>query len=62
MATHVHKMTYQSHLLSKCLAESFIKCLKLIARFSILNLNLPFTIWGHDIIHTTTLIQIQPYA
>ena len=44
------------------LAESFIKRLKFIARPLILNSNLPFTIWGHTIMHAAALIQIHPSA
>ena len=44
------------------LAESFIKCLKFIARPLILNSDLPFTIWGHAIMHAVVLIRIRPSA
>ena len=44
------------------LTESFIKRLKFITRALILNSNLAFTIWGHAIMHATSLIQIRSSA
>ena len=38
------------------IAESLIKRLKLITRQLILNAKLPFTVWGHAILHTAALI------
>ena len=44
------------------LAESLIKRLKLITRPLILNAKLPFTIWGHAILHAAALIRVRPTA
>ena len=44
------------------LTELFIRCLKFITGPLIVNSKLYFTIWGHGIMHTITLIQIQPSA
>ena len=42
------------------LAESFIKRLQLIARPLLLNSKLPFSTWGHAIIHAANLIRLRP--
>lgn len=42
------------------LAESFIKRLQLIARPLILRSNLPFSAWGHAILHAAALVRIRP--
>ena len=44
------------------LAESLIKRLKLITRPLILNAKLPFTVWGHAILHAAALIRVRPTA
>jgi hypothetical protein len=38
------------------LADSFIKRIKLIARFLLHNCNLPITCWGHAVLHVSDLI------
>ena len=42
------------------LAESFIKCLQLIARPLLLKSKLPLSAWGHAIIHAANLIRLRP--
>ena len=42
------------------LAESFIKCLQLIARPVLLKTKLLLSTWGHAIIHATHLICLRP--
>ena len=42
------------------LVESFIKCLQLIDRPSLLNTKLPLSAWGHAIIHAVNLIRLHP--
>ena len=42
------------------LAESFIKCLQLIARPLLMKTKLPIFAWGHAIIHVVALVRIQP--
>ena len=42
------------------LAESFIKCLQLIAIPLLLNTKFPLSAWGHVVIHTTNLIHLRP--
>ena len=44
------------------LAESFIKCLQLIARPLLLKTKLPLSAWGHAIIHAAHLICLRPTA
>ena len=44
------------------LAESFIKCLQLIARPLLLKTKLPLSAWGHAIIHAANLICLCPTA
>ena len=41
------------------LAESFIKCLQLIARPLLMKTKLPIFAWGHAIIHVVALVRIQ---
>ena len=42
------------------LAESLIKCLKLIARPFLIKAKLPMTTWGYAILHDVVLIRIRP--
>ena len=42
------------------LAESFIKCLQLIAQPLLMKTKLPTSAWGHAIMHAVTLDRIQP--
>ncbi|CAI0405063.1 unnamed protein product [Linum tenue] len=42
------------------LAESFIKCLQLIARPLFMITNLSASCWGHAILHATNLVHIRP--
>ena len=42
------------------LAESFIKCIKLIARPLLMRCKLPISTWGHAILHAAKLIRIRP--
>ena len=42
------------------LAESFIKCLQLIARPLLMKSKLPMSAWGHAILHAAALIRIRP--
>ena len=42
------------------LAKSFIKPLQLIARPLLMRAKLPIYVWGHAILHATTLIRIRP--
>jgi hypothetical protein len=44
------------------LVESLIKRIKLIARPLLHNSNLPITCWGHAVLYTANLIQLQPTA
>ena len=44
------------------LAESFIKCLQLIAKPLLLKTKLPLSAWGHAIIHAAHLIRLCPIA
>ena len=44
------------------LAESFIKCLSLIARPLLLKSKLSLSAWGHAIIHAAYLIRLRPTA
>jgi hypothetical protein len=44
------------------LAESLIKRIKLIARPSLHNCNLPISYWGHAVLHAADLIQLRPTA
>ena len=44
------------------LAESLIKCLQLIARPLIMRTKLLISVWGHVILHVTSLIRIRPSA
>ena len=44
------------------LAESFIKCLQLIARPLLLKTKLSLSAWGHAIIHVAHLIRLRPTA
>jgi hypothetical protein len=44
------------------LAKSLIKRIKLIARSLLHNCNLPISCWGHAVLHTTDLIQLQSTA
>ena len=41
------------------LAESLIKRIKLIARPSLQNFNLPTSCWGHAVLHAADLIQLR---
>ena len=41
------------------LAESLIKRLQTIARLMLLKTKLPTSVWGHSILHATTLIRIR---
>jgi len=41
------------------LAESFIKCIKQIARPLLVTSKLPIFTWGHAILHVVTLIRIR---
>ncbi|KAL6340084.1 hypothetical protein AAG906_038919 [Vitis piasezkii] len=42
------------------LAESFIKCLQLIARPLLMKTKLPTSAWGHAIMHVAALVRIRP--
>ena len=42
------------------LAESFIKRLQLIARPLLMKSELPTTVWGHAILHATSLVRLRP--
>jgi hypothetical protein len=42
------------------LAESLNNHMKLIARPLLHNYNLPFTCWGHAVLHAADLIQLRP--
>ena len=42
------------------LAESFIKCLQLIARPLLMKTKLPTSAWGHAIMHVVALVRIRP--
>ena len=44
------------------LAEAFINRLQLIARPLLMRTKLPIYIWGHAILHTTTLVRIRQTA
>ena len=44
------------------LAESFIKCLQLIARPLLMKSKLLTSVWGHAILHATSLVRIRPSA
>ena len=44
------------------LVESFIKRLQLIARPLIMRIKLSISVWGHAILHDTSLIRIRPSA
>ena len=54
LVSHVHSQNG--------LAESFIKCLQLIARPLLLKTKLPLSTWGHAIIHAANLIRLHPIA
>ena len=42
------------------LAESFIKCLQLIARPLLMRTKLPVSAWGYAVLHAAALIRIRP--
>ena len=42
------------------LAEAFIKRIQLIARPLLLHANLPSNLWGHAVLHATTLLRLRP--
>ena len=42
------------------LAESFIKRFQLIARPLLMKSELPTTVWGHAILHATSLVRFRP--
>jgi len=42
------------------LAESFIKCIQLIARPLFMKSKLPVSAWGHAVLHAAELIRIRP--
>ena len=44
------------------LAESLIKRIKLVARPMLMNCKLPWSCWGHAVLHATDLIQLRPIA
>jgi hypothetical protein len=44
------------------LAESLIKRIKLIVRHLLHKCNLPFTYWGHVVLHAADLIQLRSTA
>ena len=44
------------------LAESLIKRIKLIARPMLMNCKLPWSCWGHAVLHAADLIQLRPTA
>ena len=41
------------------LAESLIKCIKLIARQLLQHVDLPISCWEHAVLHVAALIQIR---
>ena len=42
------------------LAEAFIKKIQLVTRPLLLHANLPSTMWGHAVMHATTLLKLRP--
>ena len=42
------------------LAETFIKKIQLIARPLLLHANLPSNLWGHAVLHATSLLKLRP--
>ena len=42
------------------LAEAFIKKIQLIARPLLLHANLPSNLWGHAVLHATSLLKLRP--
>ena len=42
------------------LAEAFIKKIQLVIRPLLLQVNLPVTMWGHAVLHATTLLKLRP--
>jgi hypothetical protein len=44
------------------LAKSLIEVIKLIVRPLLHNWNLPISCWGHAVLHTADLTQLQPTA
>ena len=44
------------------IAESLIKCIKLIARPLLQHSDLPISCWGHAVLHAVDLIHIRPTA
>ncbi|KAM1377208.1 hypothetical protein ACFX2F_038847 [Malus domestica] len=44
------------------LAETFIKCLQMIARSLVIRTKFPIAAWGHAILHATMLVRLRPVA
>ena len=42
------------------LAEAFIKKIQLIARPLLLHANMPSNMWGHVVLHATSLLKLRP--
>ena len=42
------------------LAEAFIKKIQLVTRPLLLQAQLPTSMWGHDVLHATTLLKLRP--
>ena len=42
------------------LTDAFIKKVQMVTRPFVLHSNLPYSMWGHSVLHTTNLFKLRP--